>query len=96
VDGRPSSRVRACERRRASRLRVSGAGLRTLRLGLSRVKVVALSLPHLTSLNLDACCDLSALELRCPALLAAFLQSCRLGGGASRSHARGCWCRFLL
>ncbi|GIL70915.1 hypothetical protein Vretimale_3861 [Volvox reticuliferus] len=52
------------------------SGLCSLRLGLSSVQVVALSLPHLTCLNLNGCSVLRNLELRCPALRELHLQAC--------------------
>ncbi len=52
-------------------------GLRTLRLGLSGIRSLALALPSLTALDLNRAGELRCLELRCPALLVALVQGCR-------------------
>ncbi|KAK9836189.1 hypothetical protein WJX81_007802 [Elliptochloris bilobata] len=57
------------------------AGLRTLRLGLSGVRSLALALPSLTALDLNRAGELRCLELRCPALLVAYAQGCKLLSG---------------
>jgi hypothetical protein len=51
--------------------------LTSLRAGLSGVQVVALALPKLIHLDLNACRHLRVLELRCPLLLTLHLQACR-------------------
>lgn len=51
--------------------------LTSLRVGLSGVQVVALSLPKLAQLDLSSCGYLRVLELRCPVLLTLHLQACR-------------------
>lgn len=53
------------------------AGLKTLRLGLSGVRSLALALPHLQVLDVNGASKLRCLELRCPTLLTAFFQACR-------------------
>lgn len=52
-------------------------GLQTLRLGLSGVRSLALALPSLTSLDVNNTAELRCLELRCPALLTAYVQACK-------------------
>ena len=52
-------------------------GLQTLRLGLSGVRSLALALPALTSLDVNNTAELRCLELRCPALLTAYVQACK-------------------
>lgn len=54
-----------------------GAGLQTLRLGLSGVRSLALALPALTSLDINNTAELRCLELRCPMLLTAYAQACK-------------------
>lgn len=49
--------------------------LRTLRLGLSGVQVLAVALPTLASLELNGCVHLRQLELRCPLLLSLHVQA---------------------
>jgi hypothetical protein len=53
------------------------AGLQALRLGLSGVRSLALALPALTSLDVNNTAELRCLELRCPALLTAYVQACK-------------------
>lgn len=55
--------------------------LRTLRLGLSGIRSLALALPSLTALDLNRAGELRCLELRCPALLVALVQGCRWDTG---------------
>ncbi len=51
--------------------------LASLRLGLSKVQVLALDLPRLTLLDVNGCSELCILELRCPLLLTLYMQACR-------------------
>lgn len=53
------------------------AGLRTLRLGLSGIRCLALDLPRLTVLDVTGASKLQCLELRCPTLLTAYFKTCR-------------------
>jgi hypothetical protein len=53
------------------------AGLRTLRLGLSGVRSLALALPMLTALDVNNAAELRCLELRCPLLLTVHMQACK-------------------
>mmetsp|Transcript_38492 Transcript_38492/g.108786 ORF Transcript_38492/g.108786 Transcript_38492/m.108786 type:complete len:979 (-) Transcript_38492:400-3336(-) len=53
------------------------SGLVSLRLGLSGVETLALALPFLAHLDVNGCCKLRSLELRCPLLLAGYFQACR-------------------
>ena len=53
------------------------AGLRTLRLGLSGVRSLALALPLLTALDVNNAAELRCLELRCPLLLTVHMQACK-------------------
>eukprot|EP00955_Chlamydomonas_euryale_P050443 354554-Chlamydomonas_euryale.AAC.2 len=67
------------------------ASLEQLRLGLSGVAVLALSLPALTHLDVSSCDLLCELELRCPALLTLHAWSCgALRKGALTRAAGGC------
>ena len=54
-----------------------GPGLKTLRLGLSGVRSLALALPQLRVLDLNGAGNLRCLELHCPLLLTAFFKACR-------------------
>lgn len=53
------------------------AGLRTLRLGLSGIRCLALDLPKLATLDVTGASKLQCLELRCPSLLTAYFKTCR-------------------
>lgn len=65
--------------------------LSVLRLGLSAVDAVALSLPRLRALELGGCGRLRELVLDCPALQALQLQGCSaLGRGAVAAALAGC------
>lgn len=70
------------------------AGLKTLRLGLSGVRTVALQLPELVMLDVNGAAELRCLELRCPRLLTAFFSACRaLPGLVLEEQLAGC--RYL-
>ena len=53
------------------------AGLRTLRLGLSGIRSLALALPLLSVLDVNNAAELRCLELRCPLLLTVHMQACK-------------------
>ena len=53
------------------------AGLRTLRLGLSGLRSLALALPALATLDINNAAELRCLELRCPLLLTVHMQACK-------------------
>ena len=55
----------------------SHAGLRTLRLGLSGIRSLALALPLLSVLDVNNAAELRCLELRCPLLLTVHMQACK-------------------
>ncbi|CAL8472159.1 g11701 [Coccomyxa elongata] len=73
---------------------VSVSGLQTLRLGLSGVRSLALALPSLTSLDVNNTAELRCLELRCPALLTAYVQACKVLPGQLLERAF-CGCAGL-
>ena len=69
----------ACAARASARSLTSAphAGLRTLRLGLSGIRSLALALPLLSVLDVNNAAELRCLELRCPLLLTVHMQACK-------------------
>ena len=73
------------------------ADLRTLRLGLSGVRSLALALPALIALDMNNAAELRCLELRCPLLLTVHMQACKCAPcPALQMTAEGlCWLSVL-